>query len=364
MNASNPTHRSRLSVIIPSLNEARNIPALLEALKSQTYPPHEIIIADAGSTDNTIDLAQAHGVLVVSGGKPGTGRNAGARAASGDVFLFLDADVLPKSDFLELALDELEKDQYAVATCLTEALSDDLSDKILMDATNLYMQIIMPVSPRAPGFCIFARRAMHEAIGGFDETLIMSEDHDYVRRASEHGKFGLITSARIPVSMRRLEKEGIVGLALKYLWCEIYALAGKPIRSLPFEYEFGTYRPEESSAGKHLIDIAELRELLGHFDNPLQALSDTGLQRIEKLIHLDWLSLPRDLFHLQIESPDASILQRYLDKRLALIHRLTRLRSRLSKIKELPRESIRVLEAYLPWAHNEDESIQPDQDDV
>ena len=83
-----------------------------------------------------------------------------------------------------------------------------MSDKLIMDATNLYLQIILPISPRAPGFCIFARRAVHQTIGGFDETLKMSEDHDYVRRASQHGPFGLLTSTRIPVSMRPWKKKG------------------------------------------------------------------------------------------------------------------------------------------------------------
>src|SRR5512145_266656 len=272
---------TRLSVIIPCLNEAAHLPGLLEVLQAQTCPPDEIIVADAGSTDGTVELAREHGARVVPGGMPGPGRNAGARAAQGKVFLFLDADVLPGSDFIECALSEFERESYAVATCPTEALSDDLSDKLIMDATNLYLQIILPFSPRAPGFCIFARRAVHEVIGGFDETLKLSEDHDYVRHASQHGEFGLLTSARIPVSMRRLEKEGIVGLALKYLWCEMYALAGKPIRSLPFEYEFGAFEAERSPDRRFLVDIAELRSLLGRFENPIQSLSSAGLEQLQ-----------------------------------------------------------------------------------
>lgn len=232
-----------ISIIIPTLNEAHQLPALLDALKSQTRVPDEIIVADAGSKDGTVELALGYGARVVPGGMPGPGRNAGARAASGEILLFLDADVLPAHDFLELSLNEFERSQYAIATCLTEAMTTDPGDRFIMESANLYMQMIMPVSPRAPGFCIFVRRDIHQAIGGFDETLKMAEDHDYARRAAQHGNFGLLRSARIPVSMRRLEKEGLTGLALKYLWCEMYALAGKPIRSMPFKYEFGTHHP-------------------------------------------------------------------------------------------------------------------------
>lgn len=350
-----------VSVIIPTLNEANQLPKLLDALKSQTRLPDEIIVADAGSTDGTAELAQQRGTRVVRGGMPAVGRNAGAREAHGNIFLFLDADVLPSSDFLELALAEFERNDYAVSTCLTEALSDDIGDKIIMEATNLYLQIIMPVSPRAPGFCIFARHSVHEAIGGFDETLKMSEDHDYVRRAAQYGELGLITSVRISVSMRRLEKEGLVGLALKYLWCEMHALAGKPIRSLPFEYEFGAHQPVEVSTERRLVDIAELRELLGRFENPIQGLSESGLKHIEQLALLDWVNTPRERLHLQIETPDATVLRRYLAQRLELIRQHPTLRDGWPKLKKLPHESIRLLETYWPRSHSVKKEGQDDE---
>lgn len=336
---------SFISVIIPTLNEASQLPKLLDALKTQTRPPDEIIVADAESQDGTGELALARGARVIPGGKPGPGRNAGARQACGDIFIFLDADVLPEPNFLELALEEFECEQYAVATCPTKALSNELGDKIIMEATNLYLQIIMPVSPRAPGFCIFARRSVHQAIAGFDETLKMAEDHDYVRRAVQHGKFGLLTSAYIPVSMRRLEKEGLVGLALKYLWCELHALAGKPIHAMPFEYEFGAHTPISAESSRRLLDIAELRKQLGRFENPIQKLSASGLKQLELLVQVDWLSAPREHIQLQIEAPDAAILSRYLFRRLEIIRQHPMLRESWSKLKKLPRESISLLES-------------------
>jgi glycosyltransferase involved in cell wall biosynthesis len=335
---------TQLSVIIPCLNESAHIPGLLEALKAQTHPPDEIVVADAGSKDGTVELARERGARVIPGGMPGPGRNAGARAAQGDIFLFLDADVLPHRDFIERALGEFERKGYAVATCPTEALSEDLSDRLIMDATNLYLQIIMPFSPRAPGFCIFARREIHQAITGFDETLKMSEDHDYVRRASRHGKFGLLTSARIPVSMRRLEKEGIAGLALKYLWCEMYALAGKPIRSMPFEYEFGAFESGKSSGKRALVDIAELRARLGRFENPIQHLSSAGLGQIRRLAEFDPLDFAKDHVQFLLERHDFDILENYLQRRLGLIGRTISLGKRISKIKKTPGEIIHIVD--------------------
>ncbi len=161
--------------------------------------------------------------------------------------VFLDADVVPRPDFLEKALGEMEARRLDVATCLMEPLSPRPADRVFHEVANGYLLALQWVSPRAPGFCILIRRELHEAIGGFDETLLLAEDHDYVRRASHHGRFGVLTTVRIPVSTRRVEEEGVFPLLLKYLWAEAHVWAGRPIRSLPFAYAFGNHRPPLSS---------------------------------------------------------------------------------------------------------------------
>jgi len=306
-----------VSVIIPTLNEAAYLPGLLDALHGQTRPPDEIIVADAGSADGTAELALARGARLVRGGMPAAGRNAGARAARGDVFLFLDADVLPREDFIERALDDFAGAGYAVATCSVATLDDDLADQIIIEATNLYMQVVRPISPRAPGFCILARRDVHQAIGGFDESLKMCEDHDYAWRASQIGEFGILAGMRIPVSMRRLEKEGLPRLALKYLWCEMCVLSGRPVRATPFEYEFGAFPPAAPSAGYFSIDVAELRTRLGRIENPIQHLSRSGLDQLQRLVESDPVDTTRERLRVLIERADLAVLYRYLLHRLS-----------------------------------------------
>lgn len=242
----------RLTVVIPTLNEAHYLPCLLAALTSQTRPPDEVIVADAGSTDGTPDIARQQGAAVVPGGMPAVGRNAGARAAQGDLLLFLDADVLPACDFIERLLAEFEQRESDVATCLVESLSDRLTDQLLHQAVNVYLLAVRPLSPHAPGFCILTRRSIYEAVGGFDESLCMAEDHDYVRRAGRLGRFGVLTGVRLPVSVRRLDGEGLGPLAAKYLWVELQTLAGHPVHSLFFEYRFGQHsetRPTPHRSG-------------------------------------------------------------------------------------------------------------------
>jgi glycosyltransferase involved in cell wall biosynthesis len=76
-----------VSVIIPTYNEAAYLPGLLAALKAQTYPPEEIIVADAGSCDGTVEIALRAGCQVVPGGCLGPGVTLG-RLSPGVIFFF------------------------------------------------------------------------------------------------------------------------------------------------------------------------------------------------------------------------------------------------------------------------------------
>ena len=92
-----------LSIIIPALNEEKYLPLLLKEIKKQNFADDlEIIVADAGSEDKTVEIAKNYGCKIVQGGLPARGRNEGAKIAQGDIFLFMDADniYLPKN-FLE-----------------------------------------------------------------------------------------------------------------------------------------------------------------------------------------------------------------------------------------------------------------------
>ncbi len=336
-----------LSVVIPTLNEVERLPGLLDALNEQVLKPDEIIVADAGSKDGTVEAARERGARVVKGGRPGPGRNAGARAAHGDLIFFLDADVRPRPGFLARAVGEFEDRGLGVATTAIEPLEDDATNQVIAETTNLYLQVVQTFSPHAPGFCILVRRSIHEEIGGFDEQVKLAEDHNYVQRAAKLGEFEVLSNVQVPVSMRRMEKEGLTKLAFKYLWCEMYALAGKPIYSTPFEYEFGTHGQKGSKHNRslHLIDISQLREQLGQFDNPLSKLSASGREHFELIVETDWMDKVKGKLQPKWETPDLVSLQTYLRRRLEVTRLTSRpLRRALSKLKGQPlTESIKFL---------------------
>ncbi len=230
---------AKLSIIIPALNEEKSLPFTLESIKAQDFTDFEIIIADAGSIDKTAEIAAAYGAKSVKGGMPAAGRNAGAREATSEWLLFLDADVFLSDKFLSFLLSEAEESKADVASCGIVPLSDKIIDQIMHATANAYISLTQYFDPHAPGFCILIKKSLHEKIGGFDETLKLAEDHDYVKRAKDHGTYRILKKPKIYVSVRRLESDGRFNIAAKYVACEVYrALLGE-IRTDLFKYKFG-----------------------------------------------------------------------------------------------------------------------------
>jgi glycosyltransferase involved in cell wall biosynthesis len=228
-----------LSIIIPTFNEEKYLPYLLESLQAQTFKDFEIIVADNDSKDATRSIASKAGARVVGGGMPARGRNTGAIAAQGEWLLFLDADVILPVDFLERATAEIREQNYTVASCLMDPLSDRKIDKYLHGAVNLFFRATKNIYPHAPGFCIFIKKECHQLVGGYNEKTMLSEDCDYVLNSSKICKFGLLEDVRIPVSVRRLDKDGRFNISIKFLAAEAYRILLGPINSNVFNYQFG-----------------------------------------------------------------------------------------------------------------------------
>lgn len=231
----------KLSVIIPTKNEQVLLPRLLECLEKQSFRDFEVVVADANSTDRTREIATSFGAKVVDGGMPGPGRNRGSEAASGEIFLFMDADVLlPSEHYLGDTLQEFEMLKADVATCKLKPMSDKYFDHFFHHFYNGYTRLTEGVRPHAPGSCIFSRRDAHLSIGGFDEEVVFAEDMEYVQRAHRKGyRFRMLLSHAVLVSVRRLEKDGRINIAAKYVYGELHMMTKGPFRRMPYEYEMG-----------------------------------------------------------------------------------------------------------------------------
>jgi len=229
-----------LSIIIPTLNEEKYLPLLLDSIKKQDFKDYEIIVADASSKDKTLNIAKENNCRIVHGGLPGKARNEGAKIAKGDLLLFLDADVLLDPNFLVKSLKSFENKKLDVAT-FPLFFTGGLINKIISQIYNWWVVVTQPFLPHAFGAALLARKEVYKAIGGFDEEIKLAEDHDFSRRAQKTAKCGIIKSTHVLISDRRFKKDGWISTCIKLLLCELYMIFLGPIKSDVFKYKFGHY---------------------------------------------------------------------------------------------------------------------------
>jgi glycosyltransferase involved in cell wall biosynthesis len=208
---------SSVSVIVPTWNEADYLPRLLDSLRRQTRSPDEILIADSGSTDRTADVARAAGARVLEGPRkgPGEGRNRGARAAHGDVFLFLDADCQAPADLVATVLEALH-DPEVIGGATGFAPEDaNLAERILFALANGYQRAATLWGfPHNAGYCFFFRRPAFEALGGLREDMLLNETHDLALRSRSLGRF-VILPISVRTSLRRFRAYGTLRTVLR-----------------------------------------------------------------------------------------------------------------------------------------------------
>jgi len=227
-----------LSIVIPTLNEEKYLPKLLNSIKKQSFKNYEIIVADFNSKDKTRKIAKKYKCKIANGGPPSVARNNGAKIAKGDMLFFIDADCIINKSFLQKALKEIKGKNLDAAGCYAVPQSKKISDHLTFALFNFWICITQFFYPNA-AFGIFCKKDLHRRINGFDESIRLSEDMDYVKRAGKHGKFRILKSAKIYASVRRFDEEGRLKLIIKLLLSGIYRVFFGEIKSDMFKYRFG-----------------------------------------------------------------------------------------------------------------------------
>jgi glycosyltransferase involved in cell wall biosynthesis len=226
-----------LSIVIISKNEEECLPRLLESIKYQDYKDYEIILSDAESTDNTREIAIDYGCKIVKGGLPSMGRNNGAKVAKGNTILFLDSDVILPKNFLKTNIEEFKNKKLVTATTIYKPITDNTVDKLLYEVYNTWAKATQYFYPHSAGFCIFCKKNTFNKLGGFNERILMAEDHDFVNRSKKHGKFRILYNKPVLVDIRRLDKEGRFELVKKYFKGAMHRTFKGEIYKPNFEYE-------------------------------------------------------------------------------------------------------------------------------
>ena len=184
--------RLKLSIVVPAFNEEAYLGATLdslriaaEALRSRTGAEVETIVVDNNSRDRTASIARERGATMVH--EPvqviARARNAGARRASGDVLVFVDADVIVPPEFL-IRIHETMGDP----ACIGGGVETTWQARRL--SVRLYLGVwwlLVRLTGMVLGAAQFARRDAFEAVGGYDERTWIGEDVDFVWRLGRLG---------------------------------------------------------------------------------------------------------------------------------------------------------------------------------
>lgn len=233
-----------VSVIIPALNEERNVGSLLSDLERQSRRPDEVIVVDAGSHDGTVAAVEGFpGVRLLRGEPPvAQGRTLGGMSAAGDVLVFLDADVRLAPAFLERFAGEFERRGLDVACPLYEAQDSTPAVRAIHAFWNAVIKIFERVLPSGAGHCIAVRGGLFRESSGFDPRLKF-DDIELIRRLSRGHAFGII-GEKVFVSDRRYREDGTLRTFLAHLLMAPAFALGKFEWTNHVRYKFGDHTGE------------------------------------------------------------------------------------------------------------------------
>lgn len=228
----------RISIIIPALNEEVCIGKTLAA--ATRLQPFEIIVADGGSTDRTVEIARECASVVNSARGRGLQQRTAAESASGEVLWFLHADSIPNLDSLE-----------AIRECLTDERVAGGNFSLCFDGGSRSARQLTLIYPRLRwlGLCygdsgIFVRRTVYQLVGGFQPYPIF-DDVDLVRRIRRVGEFRTLPQ-KLVTSSRRFEHRNFVMMFAEWTALQMLFWAGvSPYRLARL------YKPVRKQAGRN-----------------------------------------------------------------------------------------------------------------
>jgi len=229
------------TIIIPTLNEEKYLPHLLDSLTSQTIDDFEIIVADGSSRDKTVERAQEYSqklpnlrIVKSTHASLPLQRNLGAANALGEWYVFIDADTILLPYCLERMRLFIHKNRPQVFTTLYRPDSEVAGDAMITLFGNIMLEgSIVFKRPLTPGPLTVVHRKIFHEIGGYDEHHAYHEDVDFGLRIFHHGvKLQILRETLWVWSLRRLRSQGTLKVVQQYFVSYIPVLLFK--RSMNF----------------------------------------------------------------------------------------------------------------------------------
>ena len=226
------------SIIIPSLNEEKFLPTLLQSIAKQREKNFEVIVVDGCSQDKTREVVLAFSkkfpLQIFSSTKRNVAyqRNYGAQKAKGEYLVFLDADAQIYPSFAQ-RIGKVMKQKKGVL--FLPALVPDRAtpkNKVIFSVLNAMIEASQTLGkPLTTSGLIFVEKNFFRTMNGFDETALMVEDHDFVVRARKLGvKARFLKDVKVIFSLRRARKEGEFTLLMKYIISATKIFMGRKVK--------------------------------------------------------------------------------------------------------------------------------------
>ncbi len=207
-----------VSVVIPTLNEERYLPCLLESLRQI---PHslEVIVVDGASEDRTVAVVEKYqslfppniSLILIQSETRGISlqRNMGAARATHTILMFCDADiVMPSVASYERLIEAFVEQSCVVAAPVLRPIEKGTRLRLAyMVQAATQRTLLLLKRPYFAGSCLLTTKEIFDAVGGFDTNIKLGEDVDYCLRACRLGRPAMLDTV-VLVSARRVIKYG------------------------------------------------------------------------------------------------------------------------------------------------------------
>src|SRR5687767_6949544 len=213
-----PPAEPMISVIVPAHNEGEYLARTLEALQAQKYSNYEVIVVCNGCTDKTAEVARGRCDVLIDTQERGISRsrNRGARAARGEMLLFLDADTILEPDALRTIARKFKRTD-AAGTLKGVPDSDRWIYHILYFFKNRMHRL--RIHKGSVGV-ILCWKDDFTATDGFDENLHVMENSHLIKKLCKFGRYRCVGQTPALTSMRRYDRTG--PLQTVALWIKIW----------------------------------------------------------------------------------------------------------------------------------------------